>query len=61
MKTFYLDENNVVLDETVLNENHVKIEKVTALSSKFSLQLSRYQHEVPSIFNTNIYLSVFYD
>ena len=36
MKTVYPDENNVVLDEKVLKENHLEIDKVRSLSSQFS-------------------------
>ena len=58
MKTVYSDENNVVLDEnSVERKPCINIESKSLELTNIVIQLSRYQHEVPSSCNTTVYLS----
>ena len=59
MKTVYQDENNVVLVEhSVEWKPCVNRESKSLELTNIVIQLSLYQHEVPSSCNTTVYLSL---
>ena len=58
MKTVYPDEKNVVLGENSVERKACINREINSLDiTNLVLQLSRYQHEVPSSCNTTVYLS----
>ena len=58
MKTVYPDENTVVIDENTIEiKPCINRESKSDELTNLVIQLSRYQHEVPSSCNTTNYIS----